>query len=547
MTSIADTLARQLSLAGVSAVYGLPGGENVEVLEALRKRGIDFVLVRNESSACFMAAAAARLTGKPGVAITTLGPGAANAYAGFAHAYLDRAPVLLITAASDPKTASFHSHQALDLGAIFRPISKFTAEITADNAVETIEQALRTLTAGRPGPAHLSIHNDVALQAVRENAQPRVVPESRGLASPTKLNHARIAAFFEGKSRPVILVGLGLEPARPYDQLRQLAEKLGAPLIDTPKSKGALSAEHALFVGTLGLTASDPAYQILDEADCIIAVGFDVVELVKPWQQAQPLLWIAQWENEDPRISSELEIVGPIGAALTALLGLVDFQASERSESSERSIQWGAARLQAFRAQQAVPAAPTSRSKRVLPQEFLAALREHSPADVIITTDVGSHKIFAALNWPARRPNRYLVSNGLSAMGYGLSSAIAASFITRATRQPVVCITGDAGLAMALGELGLLGELALPVIVAVMNDAALDLIRSAQTRRALPPFGTEFRNPDFGMLARAFGIAYRRAENKADCAEAMQFGLASGKPLLLDVMIDPAGYPTTPP
>ena len=533
MTSIAEYLANQLATAGVTTVYGLPGGENVVILEALRAQGIDFVLVKNESSACFMAAASARLTGSPGIALCTLGPGAANAYAGFAHAYLDRAPILLITAVSDPSFAGYHSHQALDLEAIFRPISKFTAEITAHKAAETIEHALYSIAAGRPGPAHLSIHNDVALQAVGERPEPRL---EKLAPSPVNCHPERLAAFFADKSRPVILVGLGLQPDGPYAQLRQLAEALGAPLIDTPKSKGALTAEHPLFAGTLGLTLSDPAYQILNEADCIIAVGFDVVELVKPWEQAQPLIWLANWENENPRIASAIEIEEPIADALEALEAVIPFDFLKR-------VDWGAARVKSFHKEQVPSALPAPQSKRVLPQEFLAALREHSPDDVIITTDVGSHKIFAALNWQARSPNSYLVSNGLSAMGYGLSSAIAAA---RISRRQVVCITGDAGLAMVMGELGLLAELELPVIVALMNDSALDLIRSAQARREVHTFATEFRNPDFGMIAQGFGIDYRRAETQPECAEAIQYGLSTGKPLLVDVMIDPIGYPTTP-
>lgn len=530
MTSIAEYLAQQLSMAGIRRVYGLPGGENVELLEAIRRQGIDFVLVRNESSACFMAAASARLTGIPGVAITTLGPGATNAYAGFAHAYLDRAPVLLITAASDPSLAGRHSHQALDLEAIFRPISKFSAEITRDQAAATIQAALQALRAGRPGPAHLGIHNDVALQALGELPTPQV---ERLPASPASVDLKRLARFFTEKTRPVIVVGLGLEPERPYAQLRQLAEKLGAPLIDSPKSKGALSADHPLFAGTLGLTASDPAYQILNESDCIIAVGFDVVELVKPWDQAQPLIWVANWENDDPRIASDVDIVGPVTDALEAL-ARVDTQKQEG---------WGAERVAAFRREQGQTVPPAPQDGRVLPQAFLAALREGAPDEVIITSDVGSHKIFAALCWPAQRPNSYLVSNGLSAMGYGLSSAVAAAM---ASRRQVVCITGDAGLAMVLGELGLLAELQLPVMVAVMNDSALDLIRSAQIRRDRGAFGTEFRNPDFGMIARGFGIDYRRAKTQEECAAAVEYGLTTGKPLLIDVMIDPIGYPTTP-
>ena len=179
---------------------------------------------------------------------------------------------------------------------------------------------------------------------------------------------------------------------------------------------------------------------------------------------------------------------------------------------------------------------------RILPQTFLTSLRQNTSDDIIVTTDVGSHKIFTALYWEARVPNRYLVSNGLSAMGFGLSSAIAAAEITN---QPTVCITGDAGLAMVMGELGLLAERRLPLLVIVMNDCALDLIRSAQLRQGRPAFGTEFSNPDFEYIARAYDLDYRRVESRQDCDAAIRAGLSTGAPMLIDVMIDPIGYPTT--
>ncbi|MCY3864829.1 MAG: thiamine pyrophosphate-binding protein [Chloroflexi bacterium] len=529
MTTVAEYFADQLAAAGVVRVYGLPGGENVEILDAIRRRGIDFILVKNESSACFMAATDARLTGVIGVALTTLGPGAANAYAGLAHAYLDRAPVLLITAANDPKFIGKHSHQVIDLGAVFKPVCKISAELTVKNAARTIQHALALAKSDRPGPAHISIHNRVAEQALA-SAIPAQATRRESLADATDINSAR--NLLADKRKPVIVVGLGLEPSRPYQQIRHLAESLGAPVIDTPKSKGALRNDHPLYAGAIGLTRDDPVYQLLDEADSIVAIGFDVVELVKPWDYAKPLIWIAEWRNHDPKIACDLELVGNIAGILNDI-GQVEASAAP---------DWGAPRVRRFRAELAERPLPTPASGHLLPQTFLDSLRANSPDDMMLTTDVGSHKIFAALEWGAQVPNRYFVSNGLSAMGFGLSSAIAAAEISG---EPVVCITGDAGLAMALGELGLLAERQLPVLIALMNDAALDLIRSAQIRRGRPVFGTEFSNPDYAYIAKAYGIGYRKVASREECDEAIRAGLAAKAPLLVDVMIDPAGYPTT--
>ena len=528
MTTVAEYLADRLWHIGARRVYGLPGGENVEMLDALRRRGIGFVLARNESSACFMAATEARLSGVPGMALTTLGPGATNACAGLAHAYLDRAPVILITAADDPALSGRHTHQEVDLSALFAPISKMTATLTADNALETIARAIAVARHGRPGPVHLGIHNDVATQPIAVDSIASDFPRAR----PDVVSCARqISALLRDKRKPIVVTGLGLEPERPYAQLRRLAEALGAPVIDTPKGKGALSADHPHFAGTLGLTASDPVYELLDEADCIIAIGFDVVELVKPWDQPQPLIWIANWPNADPEIPSEAEYVGAIGDILDELARI----------SVDTAGNWGASRVKSFRQQQASLEQPRAQPGTISPQQVLRVLRELAPDDVIITTDVGSHKIFMALNWEARHPNRYFVSNGLSAMGFGLTSAIAAALVTG---QTTVCISGDAGLAMVIGELGLLQELKLPVIVMVMNDSALDLIRSAQQRRQKPAYGTEFANPDFSLIARAYGLDYRKVDNNTDCALALRHGFAGGMPLLIDAQIDPSGYPT---
>ena len=530
MTSVAEYFAEQLVVAGVERVYGLPGGENVEILDAIRRGGIDFILARNESSACFMAATEARLKGNIGVALTTLGPGAANATAGLAHACLDRAPVLLISAANDPEFVGMHTHQVIDINAIFEPICKRSVELTSANAVCEISEALTLARQNRPGPVHIALHNRIGAQAIEDETTLRspgaaCIPRETESSSPQEL--------LRDKQNPIIVVGLGLEPDGPYAQIRALAESLNAPVIDTPKSKGALSAKHPLFAGTIGLTREDPVYELLDEADCVLAVGFDVVELVKPWDYQKPLIWIANWPNCDPAIACDLELVGNMNEIL-------ECQAEVRMQTEPG---WGAERVRRYREILARKPLPKPSKGRILPQTFLASLRANTPDDIIVTTDVGSHKIFAALDWPARAPNRYFVSNGLSAMGFGLSSAIAAAEVAR---QPVVCITGDAGLAMVMGELSLLAERNLPVLIAVMNDSALDLIRSAQLRRGRPAFGTEFRNPDYACIARAHGLDYRRSASRAECDDAVRAFLSSRAPMLLDVMVDPVGYPTSP-
>jgi len=509
----------------VDEVFGLPGGENVDLLDAMRRRGIEFVLVRNESSAIFMADTHARLTGGIGVALTTLGPGAANAYAGIAHAWLDRSPVLLITAQTDPKLIGRHTHQVLDLQAVFRPVTKFTTSLAPETAHATMDHALSLLRSGRPGPVHLSLPASLALNQIK-SIEP---PSAAAGTLPRAHDIDRAKQILSQSRRPVIVAGLGLEPDRPYAQLRQLAESLHAPLIDTPKSKGALPADHPLFVGTFGLTMTDPAYEILDTSDCILALGFDVVELVKPWNQPQPLIWISNWENQNPRIDSASDLVGNINEILYALLDM----------TPDMDETWGERQVSAWREAHHPTPMSDPATNRILPADVLDSLRAHTPPEAIVTTDVGSHKIYTSLKWKAHKPNTFFVSNGLSVMGFGLTSAIAAA---RLTREITICITGDAGLAMMMGELALIVEMDLPVIVVVMNDSALDLIRFAQKKKNLQVFGTEFANPDYEKIAAGFGLSFARITNRSECDLAVHTAVASRKPTLLEVMIDPVGY-----
>jgi acetolactate synthase-1/2/3 large subunit len=334
--------------------------------------------------------------------------------------------------------------------------------------------------------------------------------------------------------RPVIVAGLGLEPERPYRELLRLAESIQAPVIVTPKAKGALPDDHPLSAGTVGLTRTDPVYDVLDEADFVIMVGFDVVELVKPWKHAAPAVWIAPWENHNPTVPTAAEIVGYMKPALVELAETTVTAASD----------WGTHRVSAHRQKHVSRNLPAGGAEALTPQAALRVLRDNLPPEALLTTDVGSHKIFYCLEWPAYVPNRFLVSNGLSSMGYALPAAIAASLVHAG--ESVVCTTGDAGLVMNMGELNTLARLEAPVTVVVFKDNALDLIRSHQNRRGKPTFGTEFRAPDFVGIAEAHAIPARRVVNEDALAEALKQFVNSAQPALIEVEIDPTTYPTTP-
>ena len=554
MPTVAETIAQSLQDAGVRIVFGMPGGEVVAVLEALRRLGIRFELMHHEESAVFAADAYARATGRPGCVLATLGPGALNAVAGVGHAWLDRAPVVLITAQKPDALLPDYTHQVVDLQAIFAPISKRTLKVTPQNAAAELPPTVALTMQERPGPVHLQISNEEAeKRAIASGGTPaRPRSDEEESRRPTGVPpHPQLVAqarnLLAGASRPVILAGLGLEPEAPYNALQSLAEAANAPVIVSPKGKGALPDDHPLSAGVIGLTRDDPAYEILDEADCVIAVGFDVVELVKPWSLTQsdggaggqatanvPLIWVANWPNQDPVLPASVEIVGAIEAAL--------LQLADSAFSAEP--QWGADRVRRFRAQRAAEPLPTPRPGQILPRQMLDSMRQHLPADSMLAVDVGSHKIFSSLEWRALRPNRFALSNGLSCMGFGLPAAIGAALAR--PDEPVACLIGDGGLLMCLGELSVLARLNLPVTVVVPVDNAIDLIRSHQLRQGMQPHGTEFPAPDFCAIAGGHGIASARVTTPAECDEALARAVAARAPFLIEAHIDPVGYPTTP-
>jgi acetolactate synthase-1/2/3 large subunit len=533
VTTVAEAVADVLYAAGVRMVFGLPGGETVELMDALRRRGFEFVLVHSESSALFMADAYARLSGKVGVCSTTLGPGATNAVVGVAHAYLDRGPVLIFTAQKQDSLLPGYTHQVIDQHALFAPITKATVKLGPTQAAGAVAGALALAANGRPGPVHLQLSNE---DAALETDDVAAVVTGGSQPSATHAGDVALAAAIQHitqASRPLIVAGLGLEPRRPYDELRTLAEALNAPVITTPKGKGALPDDHPLAAGTIGLTRTDPAYELLDEADCVIAVGFDVVELVRPWQCTAPLIWVAPWPNQDPKLPAVAELTGDLCELLHQLA----------KASPDPDPDWGSERVAHFRAGLDIPL-PKPEPGRLLSQEVLASLRRALPAGAPLVVDVGSHKIHSSLSWPTLTPNRFLVSNGLSSMGYGLPGAMGAALALPG--QPVVCLTGDAGLAMVLGELAVLARLRLPVVVIVLNDGAIDLIRAQQVRAGKPVYGTEFPAHHFAQVAIAYGLPGQRVSHVAGLERALATALNQHNPFLIEVMLDPTSYPTTP-
>ncbi|HEV8146974.1 MAG TPA: thiamine pyrophosphate-binding protein [Bryobacteraceae bacterium] len=519
MPTHADALAGVLAERGVEYVFGLPGGEVVAFIDACRRAGLQFLLTGHEASAAWMAQVVGQITGVPGVCAATLGPGATNLVTGIANAFLDRAPVLAVTAQIPAAAYPTMTHQRLALNEMFAPITKRSVAIGDGDTAQIARDAMNLAAAPRPGPVHLSLANDVA---IRECSSTRAaIPAEPLRTPPIDATLSRITA----SQRPLILIGLGATPAC-APAIRALVDNLGAPFLVTPKAKGIVSEDHPLFVGVAsGMAIDRDIVETIRTADVVLAIGFDPVECDKDWFATTNMISIDSATMAEGAYHP-LEAIGAIDQLVAALT------------PSLTPKPWPADLLAARR--RAIQRQPRESSTALSPLRVIEELRSIFPRDGILTCDVGSHKLMLGQFWRAYEPGTFFMSNGLSVMGFGLPAAIAAQLVHR--DRPVMAIVGDGGMLMMLHDLVLLRQLGLPVIVIVLSDGSLSLIRVSAERRGFPAYGVDFQPPDFAAAAQAFGITGQRASTIAALRTAVETALTQRTSIVIDVPIDYREY-----
>jgi acetolactate synthase-1/2/3 large subunit len=522
MPTHAEVLAATLAGCSVQLAFGLPGGEIVAFIDACRRAGIRFLLTGHECSAAVMAQVAGQITGVPGLCVATLGPGATNLITGVANAYLDRAPLLAVTAQMPASALATMSHQRLALDRLFSPITKCSATVAGDTAAVAAE-AVRLASTPRPGPVHLSLPSDLA---IRDCADP--VTAANGTAPPAPGGRTfltGIAARINACTRPLVLVGLGAEPSAAVP-LRALVARLQAPFLVTPKVKGILPEDDPLFLGVAsGMAIDRDIVETLFSADLVIAIGFDPVESDKTWFADMDVVSLDS-ASMSGGAYRPLEAIGDIGALTAELAGLVDPKP------------WPDEFLAARR--NAISRVPYDCAGGLSPLRALEEMRLLLPRDGIVTCDVGSHKLLMGQFWRSYAPGTFFMSNGLSGMGFGVPAAIGASL--SCPGRPTLAVVGDGGMLMTMHDLVLLRELNLPVTIVVFSDESLSLIRVSQSRKGLDPYGVDFVPPDFAAAARAFGIAAWRAGDAAGLRAACEQALESRRPALIDAQVDYREY-----
>jgi acetolactate synthase-1/2/3 large subunit len=531
MPTCAEVLARTLCEAGVRRMFGLPGGEVLDFLEAARRVGIDFILTRHEPAASFMADVAGQIERRPGVCVSTLGPGAVNMTLGVANAYLDRSPLIAITGAHAREAAPYATHQKLDLNAVYRPFTKESLALDGFDTAAKVRHAIRTSLAGRMGPVHIALPSDVARGPDRETSPGPAAPLApEPLAPAPKDALEALAAELAGSRRPIVIVGLDLDPGADAPAVRGFVQALGAPTFVTPKAKGMLPEDHPLFFGVCAGVAGDGVIvDFFRRADLLVGVGFDPVESDKLWHRTMRLVSVGPASIAAGDYRPQLEAVGDLQTSLARL-----------RERPLVSHPWPPEELRALRADLLRVLRPTAPPRGLSPYELTRRLRELFPRDTVFVTDVGSVKAITTQAWTSYEPRTFYESNGLSSMSYALPGAMAARLAFPG--RPVLCTIGDGGFGMTLAELETCVRERLHFVTVVYDDASLSQIGVSQRRRGYPRHGVEYGRVDFAAVAAAFGAWSRRVDTMEALDAAVREGLGVDGPVVIDAVVDPTEY-----
>lgn len=524
----AQLLVRCLEAEGVERVFGIPGEETLELNEALDGSTISFVPVRHEQAGAFIADVWGRLTGRAGVCLGTLGPGATNLVTGVADAFLDRAPLVALTGQGNQDRMHKESHQYLDIMAMMAPITKWNARITEPGIVpEAVRKAFKLAEAEKPGATHLELPEgvmaaEVDRQPLTRTAAPAVEPQPSDLE--------RAAELITNARHAVVLAGNGVIRGRAAGALRDFAHRTGLGVAETFMGKGVIAFEDDQALGPVGLQAGDYELAGFGDADVVVAIGYDLVEHAPAhWnpRSDKRIVCIDSLPAEtDENFIPEVELVGDLSVTLSrlsALCGQVDRSASRNAPLCE-------AALDVLRGAASDPSFPMQ------PPRLLHELRQQLGPDDILISDVGLHKLWIGRMFPAYEPNSVLIANGLAGMGFAVPGAIAAKLARPDAK--VVAVSGDGGFVMNCQELETAVRLRTPFVNIVWENREFGSIVWKQDKAFGRHFGTGFGNPDFVALAESFGLPAFRVEQPDDMGRYLAKALDLDVPSLIVVPVD---------
>ena len=521
-----DLLVAALENEGVTRIYGIPGEENLDVVEALRRSSIELVLTRHEQAAAFMAATYGRLTGKPGVCITTLGPGALNLTTGAAYALLGAMPMIMLTGQKGIMSSRQARFQVVDVIAAMKPLTKLARQIVSPTMIPTlVREAFRVAEEERPGPVHLELPEDIAAEECE--AVPLIPPHPVELPVACAEALDRAAALIIAARRPLVMLGAAASRPRSTADLAQFVVRTGIPYFTTQMGKGTVPGGTELYLGTAALSERDHVHEAIDRADLIVTIGHDTIE--KPpfimGPEGPRVVHVGyQPANVEQVYFPQAEVIGDMGPSLRLLADRV----------AGRVPNAGA--LLALRERILGRIAARCTENRFTPQRLVHDIRQVMPPDGIVALDNGMYKIWFARNYRTRVANTLLLDNALATMGAGLPSAMAAALLYPQRRVMAVC--GDGGFMMNSQEMETAVRFKLNLVVVVIEDGAYGMIRWKQAVDRFADFGMTFGNPDFVRYAESYGARGVRVGAIEDFIPALEQAFGRGGVNLIAVPID---------
>ncbi|MBN8940552.1 MAG: acetolactate synthase large subunit [Rhizobiales bacterium] len=524
-----ELLVAALENEGVDRIFGVPGEENLDVVEALRQSRIELVLTRHEQAAAFMAATQGRLTGRPGVCISTLGPGALNFSTGAAYAHLGAMPMIMITGQKAIMTAKQARFQIVDVIASMKPLTKMTRQIVSPASIPTVvRDAFRVAMEERPGPVHLELPEDVAGEEAGDVPVIALHPIDRPVAPAAALDRA--VALILAAERPLVMIGAGGNRPRLVEALSAFVRRARLPFFNTQMGKGAVTGGSNLYMGTAALSERDYVHEAINQADLIISIGHDTVEkppfLMKSDGGPKVIHIGYVSASVEEVFHPDAEVIGDIGATVTALADRLGGKLDPNPG------------LLALR--QAILERLNDRAEEdrfpITPQRIVHDVRAVMPEDGIVCLDNGMYKIWFARNYRTHVANTLLLDNALATMGAGLPSAMMAAMLHLDRRVMAVC--GDGGFMMNSQEMETAVRLGLNLVVVILRDSAYGMIRWKQAVDKFPDFGLTFGNPDFVRYAESYGAKASRVDAVEALVPTLEAAFRGGGVHLVDVPID---------
>ena len=534
---ICDFIAKYLKKRGVKQVFGTPGSDTINLINAFSDQGINYVLTHHENTAAYMASTYGEITGVPGVVIVTKGPGITNLASGIASAHLDRRPIIVFSAIIDPELLSKNPHQEVPLVAFGGLITKLSEEITSANVTTLLDRAYNVAIDPRPGAVYLPISPVQAIAEIDidDSEIDGIITSTNKSRAIDKKSLDKANDLITASKKPIIVAGVGSVASKISDELLSFIHKINAPACVTLQAVGNIPCNDALYLGMYGWFGT-PIDEMLKEADLIITVGLDGWDIIRPYKSKVPIISIDDADVNDRTFQPvSVGLKGNMAETLNSLQNLLGERGTD--------LGWLKKARDCFDKIHNFELGISSEyreSSGIAPQAVYKEIRKVVPEETIIAADAGAHKSLASQAWLTNLPLKYFVSNGLSPMGFSLGAAMGAKMAL--PRAPVISFVGDGGFLMYAGELATWKRLDIAMIQVIMVDNGLTQVKSKQLKKGYNTESTSFEKIDYKKIVESFGIDAIEAHSVPELVDGIKKALKLDKPVSIIVKLDGSEY-----